>query len=294
LTSRWLISIPCWGDAWVRRFLETGLPSIDAALEGFEAQVRFVVHTNSQLLRLAMSGREFIRRDAKVQGNRYKTLTECHREAIAMGQPGERICFLNADHIVSVKAFRSAERRLREGFRAVACGCVRARADDPPIGAEGRDLLAWAWKNSHPLVLNCIYGTGRSQCPSFVYFENRENVTLRAFHMHPFAVMKDRPLRFAGETIDQDLLYNYRRPEIHVVTDPDEVALAEITGMEHEHPSGSLLSAKLLAAFGRGATPLHRWFFTHSIRIRGYDPVDESPAEEALKILRENRLTLVQ
>lgn len=106
--------------------------------------------------------------------------------------------------------------------------------------------------------------------------------------MHPFAVVNSRVLWFDRETVDLDLLERFSHDEIHVVVDPDEIAFAEISGLEKAIPQTVPLCVGSVVSWSMNyTTSLHRYLFTHRIVVEGTgeDHLDEAPCNEILRIL---------
>jgi hypothetical protein len=123
----------------------------------------------------------------------------------------------------------------------------------------------------HPAIAQCFWGSGASGTPWAIYFERGDDIVLHGFHLHPFAAIKERALEFKGRTIDVDLADNYRQNEIHLITDADEAAFAEISPPERVFPlRPEPIDVRSIARWARShATPLHRWLFEQPITIQG-------------------------
>lgn len=288
---QWLITVPCWGSEYIEKFKTCTLPSINSALSEIKSPARFVIHTENPN---AFVGAEFkgpVEFHAVPLGRcLYTTFGNAHREILELAEDGECIAFLTADIIVSKECFANAEKRFRDGKRAIVITAARtlAKPIECPIGASSVDLLEWSFSHKHPVTEGCYWGRGRNTVTWALYFEGEHGTVLRAFHLHPFALVNDRPLYFNRETVDLDLLERFSHDEIHVVTDPSEMSFAEISGAEKSIPQGVPLCVDSTVAWARHhTTKLHRWLFGHRIVIRGTaeDTHDVAPAEEILGIL---------
>jgi hypothetical protein len=212
--------------------------------------------------------------------SKYHALGACHQAAISRSDPGDRIAIINADHCASVELFEACERRFATGKQLIMAAGTRTLAEKrPPIGARSRDLLAWAWANRHPTITDAIWGTGHSPSLACIHFvEGDTEVVTRAFHLHPVAFVRRAGLKFAGITIDDGLVDSFSRDQIHVVTDADELALAECSPSDYFFASRETtisLSAiarwagKLKGPNHPRASAAHRWLFEHRIVIKG-------------------------
>jgi hypothetical protein len=298
-----VIAVPCWGDRYREIFFGPVLRSHRAALaflaRAFDntVKVRYVVQTdNPRSFAHALGDMELTLvppPDEARQRSPMRAMTTTHEHAIASAGMGDRIVLLNADMIVSAEAFAAVERQFRRGKKAVVASGTRTllpwhrRVTDGPSPMTARALHAWSMRHAHPITRSCFWGTGKCHLPWGVYFRENGATVLRAFHLHPLAVFKDRELKFSG-TIDMDLIDCYRHSEIHLVTDADELALAEVS------PRSKVLGdnpwpidvGQILAWAVRGARPMHWWNFRHRIAIEGDASAVECDRVVADEVLR--------
>jgi hypothetical protein len=292
----WAIVIPAWGERCVGCFLDVGLPAIKAALDHSGSKARFLVYTDQpQPLDAALASFQRTLRSPPSGVNQHRVLGRCHLHAVRSVKAGTVLAFINADNVPSIEAFAACERRIAEGKKLIMCAGTRTWAQArPPLNARSRDLLQWAWTNRHPWITDCIWGSGRSAQPATIHFERNGSVVTHGFHLHPFAVVIDgRKMDFAGATVDDDLPMRFAPHEIHVVTDADEMALAEMSPQHiprlfnREGP----ISVESVQAWAHEQWPsgrprvnaMHKFFFQHAIRIVGKD--DAGDAEPCAAIL---------
>ena len=268
----WIATIPVWGDWYIDRFINHGLPSLKVAVTEFGKSVTFRVYTDqADRLRPLFDGFSVEFRDLPMHIEKvHPRFAACHQNAAYKAKSGDRLMLLCADMVVSRELFSACDARFEAGKKAVVC-CATRTVGSPPIGAKARELLRWTMKNAHPITKDLFWGTGKSACPWTVYFGSDEGITLRGFHLHPIAIVKDRTYSFEG-TIDQDLLNALSHEEIHVVTSADELGIAEVTVGHrddlgrHQHP----MTLDSIANWASGrAAPIHRWLSSHSIIITG-------------------------
>ena len=263
----WLITIPVWGTRCVGTFVNFVLPSIFAAVDHSKSTVRFLVHTDEpKQIQGAMQGLKVECREVPKAASPHHSLGAIHREAITTAKTGEIIAFLCADIVLSIECFAAAEQQFVLGKKLIMCAATRTFGGSPPIGALSKQLLAWTMENKHPVIEQCFWGTGHSMTPWAVYFKQGDNIVLRAFHLHPFAAVKDREILFKGVTVDFDLASSYSREQIHVVTDVNELSLAEISPLLGNRFLNRPLpmTADSVAAWAtRQTVDVHRWFFRH-------------------------------
>lgn len=290
----WLIAVPCWGDSYREKFLTGILPSINEALSDIRGKVRFIVHTDKPEDFFAVSFPGPVDLRSQPEGAcLYTAFGNAHRDALAAAKDGECIAFLTSDIVVSKECFVAAEKRFNEGKRAIVVTAARTISlpKECPAGMASRNLLEWSFARQHPVTAGCYYGKGTNLVSWCTYFEGKNGTVARAFHLHPFACLKDRPLTFpiADTTIDLSFLEtNYGRSEIHVVTDADEMSVAEISGDEKQPIVGTTVGVGSIVAWAQyNTTPFQRWLFEHRIVVRGTgeDTLDEIPCREVLAAL---------
>ena len=274
----WLIALPCWGRQYRKRFAKHCWPSWQAALLYRDLPARLLLHTDDPSFASLFDGVlpvEVRPPPMPHRGSTHGAFADAHREALRDARMGEIVAIQNADHILSVEAFAAAERRIRLGKRLIMCAGVRTTGplfgNPPPVMASA-DLLQWAMHHAHTITQQSTYPNGQSGVASVLYFSDGDNTVLRAWHLHPFAALKDRELTFEG-TVDRDLPDNFLIREIHVVTDKDELAQAEISPMtRHFALRPDAMTEDYLYRWGcENATDIHWHFFKHRIVLAGSD-----------------------
>lgn len=276
----WLISVPVWGEHYLRVFERCAAPALRAAVAHFAAErisvsklpeIRFIVHTNAEdRVRAALEGCEVEVRPISNKPT-YVALQESHADAARSAEPGDVVVFLNADLVVSGNLLSQIAAHIRAGKTAVVLLGIRTTqgAEPPPPGVAPRALLEWAWFHRHQIIRDLELPTGSSMLPTNLFWSRGESTIARGFHLHPAAIVKPPALNFRS-TIDGDLLDSYSRDAIHVVTDPDDCALCEVSPPNRRFPVGRPLSVDSVArSMVTRASPLHRWLFEHRIVVRG-------------------------
>lgn len=291
MTAKWLLALPCWGDTYVDRFIKSTLPGIEVSLLfAGSPDVEFVVQTDqSERLAEALGGYPTTFYPAPRKGDKYQQFGDAHRQAAEVAKPGQWVMFLTADVMLSREVFLACERRFTEGKKAIACCSTRTYSNHAPsAGMTAPKLLDWTMVHKHETIEAAFWG-GNGRPPSTMYFQNGDDITLRCFHMHPLAVVKDRDLAFTG-TLDQDLLDRFSTSEIHVVTDRYELALAEMSPKHIRwHPAAKPLDAEDIADWARRATtPMNRWLSQHRIVIQGEGRTGDRPIWNKVLHLIEN------
>jgi hypothetical protein len=302
MTRRMTIAVPAWGEDYVRLFLGPVLRSHRAALAVLKDEfsgsvpVRYVVQTDAPVAvasAMADLGLELTLvppPPPELARNPMRAMSAAHAKALDMAYDGEHVVLLNADLILSVEALAVVERRFRAGRKAVVCCGTRVN----PAGLLGypapmaaRDLHAWSIRKAHSITRQCFWGSGRCHLPWGVYFRDDAGTVLRAFHLHPLAVVKDRDLKFGG-TIDMDLIDNFKHDEIYIVTSADEMAMASVTPVEKTFSDTDwpMDVGHILAWALRGARAMHWWNFRHRIVIAGDGQEVKADLHVADEVLR--------
>lgn len=298
--GQWLVSIPCWGEYHANTLIKHALPALQLALVGVNAKV--IIHTDfgsnslsaiRDLHKLTLGGHQVGVRPVITGETDHDTYGNCHRDVMNNASPGQLVALLNADIVVSPETFKACEARFAQGKKLIvtaATRCLFKQGVSPPIGEPARALLAWSLRVKHPSVAECFWGTGRSMIPWAIYFESASGVVLRGFHLHPLAFVKEAGLTFKGTSLDEHLIEGFDPADIHVVTSPDELALAELSPPDKlfkllSHP----LNEKAAFAWAQHrATKGHRWLFTHRIVLAGTDAdqTDIAPCNNILEKLK--------
>ena len=269
---KWLVTIPAWGDRCIKG-LQIAVAAARCSADRCGSQLRFIVHTDDAWrVGLVMKGLETEILPVPPGSEPHGKLGNAHRQAIRHVRNGECIAFINADMVCSQELFGVAEKYFTAGKRLIMMTGTRTIGGIPAVGMNSAELLRWAVSNQHPSTTECFFGRGRSTTTSMLYFRRGEDIVLRAFHLHPFAILLDRPIVFSGVTIDADLADNYEQSEIHIITSADEASFAEMSPPERVFRLSQTpmdVNTVLNWAVKGVTSPLHLWFFEHPIAIVG-------------------------
>ena len=270
--NRWLISVPVWGEAYIKMFAEVAAPALLVAARRLREPARFLIHTDlPDAVRALLPGQDVDVRPVPRKPT-YVTLQESHADAVASASPGDRVALLNADLAISGNFLLRCAEHLAGGKQAVVLLGIRTAAGDdkPPAGAAPRELLEWAWGHRHQIIRDLEWPAGGSMLPTYLFWSAGASTVARGFHLHPAAIVKQPTTSFRS-TIDGDLLDCFPRSAIHVVTSPDDCALLEVSPPERRFPvrGKHFAPAHVAAAMLTRASPTHRWLFEHRIVVRG-------------------------
>lgn len=283
-TMTWLISVPVWGPRYVDIFTRVALPALRRAitpLRKLGVSVTLLVHTtpehSTEALSANLEGVATVFRSVPSVDRSFGSLSAAHREALTLAQRGDRVCLLTADLVVSAPSLANAEAKFRAGATKLVC-CAGMRVDEaftPPDTESGRALLEWGWDHRHPMTQECTWPDGKSYDLWRMYFEKNGVVVCRLCLPHPIALVKDgRRINFAP-TIDVNVTANYTSSEVYLATDPDEIAMIELSPRDKEFLLTEPFAARLeqglpsIPAMIPIMNPRHRRFFSQRIRIKG-------------------------
>lgn len=277
--ANWLVALPAWGARYVDVAARSTLPALAIALRELRQSARIMLWTDqSDRLRKIASelGLPAIETYA-VPGpdGGFESLSNCHRQTLAAARGSDRVLLLTADIVLSREILQSCESKLAAGARLICCCAMRATEGNCPIGASGRELLAWAWAHRHPMTRDCTWPDGCSYDVWRMYFANGEDVVARVFLPHPLACIPGgRQLAF-HPTIDVNLAANFELRHTHVITRPEEGAAIELSPPEKEYLKTTTMRERFDSGgpsnpqFIPHTNARHRMFFSQRIVICG-------------------------
>lgn len=277
----WLVALPAWGDRCARVCADPVLPALARALEALGRPARVLLYTDSAELPARASEllgdlAEVLPRPVPVRDRSFASMSAAHQDAMDRAGHGERVLLLTADMVLSREVLTACEARISGGMRFVGCAAMRAlEGAGAPIGAPGRELLAWAWANRHPMTRECTWPDGRSYDLWRMYFERDGEVAARVFLPHPLAVVPaGRSIHFYP-TVDVNLHLCFAQSEVGLITSPDEGAAVELSPPDKEF----LTTETMRARFERGGPSLptlgpitnnrHRMFWGKKVVLCG-------------------------
>ena len=253
--GRWLVALPAWGERCVGVLLAYTLPALAAALRQLGKPTTLLVWTDAPT-RVAAACEalgapgDLSAKFLPVPGpdGSFMSMSGCHREALALAGRGDRVLLLTSDMVLSREVLATCEQHLAGGKQLICCVAPRALQDaGPPVGATGRDLLAWAWENRHPMTRDCTWPDGRSYDVWRMYFERGGAVSARVFLPHPLVCVPDgRRLTFSP-TIDVNLTSNFSQAFTYMITRPEEGAAVEISPTDKEYLKTTTMRERLEA-----------------------------------------------
>lgn len=280
--SRWVVSVPVWGERYERVFLRYTLPAIIAAANHLNEPVTLALHTNNPALADSwkQTGRE-AKAFGLAQADPFVMLSTAHRQALAIGRARAdvKVVLLTADMVMSTNALIAARAHLRAGKRCICVMGMRVNepTEEQPPYSDSAALLAWGWERRHRMVREATWPDGKSYDVWRMYFERGDNAICRLFLPHPLVVVPHggrREMRF-NPTIDVDLVNNFPISHIHLVTNPQEASVIELSPPEKEFVWGDTMLHRYdtrgpsCPSFIPCIHPHRRNFFSQAILIKG-------------------------
>jgi len=276
---RWLISVPVWGERCVNVFCATALPALENSIlrlqKDHNIDAVLVVHTDEPNRIISGATQISIEPRPLPAGARdYDCMSQGHREVLSMmACRQDRVALLTADLIISENGLSFCERRLQAGDKwLICCASIRVLEEGLiPSTSDNRALMKWAWDRRHPMTTEATWPNGRIGDMSRLCFTKAANVNTRVCLPHPLAVkVVSRPLKFTP-TIDTNLMQNFHQGEIHVVNNPDDLVLFEMSPRDKDFGIGEKTMQQRFheGTLGRVGNPLQRWVLNQRITVLG-------------------------
>jgi hypothetical protein len=301
MSPAYKIIVPVWGDSFVARFLQFGLPTqlapsnLPALPADRCAYHIFTTSTDAEQVRSAAAYRRlcatmptFIENlDSAYRGHAYAAMTECHNRGLALGRGRDCIfVFLSPDSLWADGSFLAMHRHIEAGKRAVLMAGPRVVAEDvlpilsallSPVDSSirltGRELAALLVRHMHHSTRAYLWENGGSRgAGHYCWTVGTQGLLIRATHLHPVAVRPVNPNMRLTTNLDGDFVGRCcpEMSHIHVVTDSDEMCTLEFSNadyLEGFYPNGPLSRADHLAFLERNTDAHHRDYLRHCIRI---------------------------
>ncbi len=278
LMCPWLIALPVWGEHYIDIFERATLPALREALVRLDKPVVVIVHTDqADRVSRMLDGIVFEVHPVPGPDNAFESLSNAHRFVLQQAQIGERVCLLTADLVISRDMLVNCESHFQKGKKLVCCMGMRVCDDEmPPDTKSGHALLSWGWDHRHPMTMECTWPDGKSYDVWRMYFEKGSEVACRLALPHPIALVKknNAEIRF-NPTIDVNVAFNFSPSDTHLITEPSEGAMIELSPRDKEfiytEPMLKRLQRSLPScpAFVKIVNPRHRMFFRKQIIIKG-------------------------
>jgi hypothetical protein len=259
---------PVWGTSYTRCFLDIGLRSLlsPGNLPGLAPELRNVIRlftTEADLHVIEGSpvwncAKQFAECRVDVVGTNavsisdpHKTMSDCHRKAIAEGDAvGAALMFYNPDVVIADGGMRALVRLLATGKRAIQVVGLRLQkeevaplllrdhlsSDGIRIVISSRALIAMAMSHLHPI--SKMHVDGANDCdlmPQELFWcAGKSGLVARCFHIHPMLVhprVRNAPFT---TTVDDDYLRAAcpDPQDEYVVTDSDEFCVCELSSIQ--------------------------------------------------------------
>lgn len=279
--TRWLISVPVWGERYVNVFCATTLPAINAAIsrlimqeahEGRPVDVKLVVHTDCPEKIGAATDPGWYDPHPVPAGLRdFDCMSQAHREVLGMACKGDIVALMTSDAVPVVGALAYAAKILDDPHKKlVMCAAMRALEEGHIRTTEGVPFMRWAWKNRHPITEQTIWPRGHARDLSRMHFTDGEIAVTRMCLPHPLAVRMDGRRVAFTPTVDVNFMQCFDRTEIHLATRCEECGLVELSPRSKtDSLSPKTIQRRLEDGELRIPDPLQRWCLSHRVMITG-------------------------
>ncbi len=270
----WLVSIPAWGEHYIEMMLRLALPALCDSAKKSSVDKYLVVHTEPPehaRITAATHGFKLVWRSVPKSDSPWEArLSEAHREVMRMAGARDYVMLLTADTVLSPEVFVACEARFMQGTRMVGCCGLRVEDDGiPPIRSSSRAMLDWGWNHRHQLTRETTYPDGKCGNWTGVYFEDGDQVIFRPRYVHPIAAMSYGHGTNFCPTIDAGYIGNFHLAQVHVVTDPDEMAILKLS--RPDKPLDFIDPPFSVRVSDRKLLMEHHsfWLMQHKVIIRG-------------------------
>jgi len=274
-TNTWYVSVPVWGKRYRDIFFAFTLPALEYAFKESGEDFTLVLHTDLPYDPIVKHCK-LVRLKIPDGDHSFGSLSKAHTEVIAMAGLGDPISLLTADMVVSLETFVTCRRLFALGRKLICCAGMRVLDDElPELPLSGRELLAWGWDHRHSMTKECTWPDGTSYDVWRMYFEKDDEVACRLHLPHPIAFIRDNRRIGFGPTVDANLFTNFRLPEIFLITNPDELAVIELSPEGKEFVITETMRYRFnnlgpsCPSFQKIIHNHHRWMYGHKIIIKG-------------------------
>lgn len=292
--TRWLVSVPVWGERYVEEFCAAALPALERAVACFSAdlvrpEMVVVVHTDQpQRVCSAATQTRIDARPVPAGLRDFDCMSQAHREVARMACRGDVVVFLTAGAVISERGLAYCADVLdNRQIAVVLCAVPRVLQEGQlPSTDDAQAFMAWAWQHRHPMTRECTWPVGCSTDLSRTFFARGRNVVTRQCLPHPLAVRVDgRPLGFTP-TVDANLIQCFDPIEMHIAQDCRELALIKLSPAD----KGYDLSPRTMEERARDGglvitDGLQRWCMSKRIALVG-DPRHDCGDEEFVSMVR--------
>lgn len=278
----WLVALPGWGARCATLLVDRTIPAVFTALAyAGSPPATLLIYSDVAIEAGALPDNvsvEVLPVPGPDRG--FESLSNCHRDVLRRAGRSDKVLLLTADMVVSREVIKTCEVQFRVGKTLVCVVAPRTRQMAAPLeaGASGRELGAWAWANRHRMTRECTWPEGHSYDVWRMYFASDagDEVVARAFLPHPLAAQpRGRRILFSP-TIDVNLAASFEMSATHLITDPDEGVVVELSPDDKEFVETCSMRGRFdhpalpsCPQFVPCLNPRHRTFFQHRVVLVG-------------------------
>lgn len=260
-----IISIPVWGDEYIRLFLDISLPfyfsknNLPYLQKQKKYNSRVIIHTFRKHFETFKESSSFINLESIInvefrfidemniienqsseRQKQFNVFVECHKDVIKIGsEESSIILFFNADLIFSNNLFKNLFDYLDKGYRAICISAMRLNKnksskiilENSTFNYTGKELVELALDNLHPSFKNLNWQNKNvPSCLSILYWHlDDKNILLRSFHLHPLAIWPEKQVLLKNTIDDSFLFESCSKEKIKVIEDSDDFVVFELT-----------------------------------------------------------------
>jgi hypothetical protein len=145
------------------------------------------------------------------------------------------------------------------------------------ISLSSEDCIDLFAQHLHPMSQACFWNSRWfTRMPSQMFFwKGNHTLEMRCCHLHPLFIKHPVPMSSPSSTIDGDYLKAYQDRPMQVVQDNRIVILSLSRAQELTYrkqttvPLSAFERCRILDTLIKVQRPIHQWFFTHSIQLKG-------------------------
>lgn len=274
--AKWVVSVPCWGQEYVNRFLSGPVQSMAHSIRHSGVNGRLIINADEPFAFDFPWPITFI--DRPKSSERYSGMTECHIAALRLADDGDIYSPMCSDLTVSKNFFGALQQRLSQGFDVVAGLGPSTVAPGPQTPMSGAELMSWAVERFHDRHAINIWPPSATAASLF-FFRTKTGMSVWCGHQHPIAVrVGDKARAWKSGSCDEGLLDGMPSERIYTIQDCSEASYLDSTPKSERAPRARMKQTEDEVAQmirGRKLKPIHKELYKRRITLTGSTEPDE-------------------